>query len=678
MIDPIIDAKFNKFRKRMNLKDVPDGTAFEQFVNYTILISHQADAFNGDGELLHKVNVGGYGDMGIDGLAIKINGNIVRDIDEAKSLVSKLSKIDIEFIFIQSKYKTEFTKSEFISFTSGVRDFLSEKSQMPHGNEIDDFLQTKEFLLSEDTVYKWNNNPEVRLYYVTMAKEHDSKTQDALAEMFKKDILSLNTYQEPIIYFVNRTGLKEILNSNENIFEQVINFIYSMPLTKVKDVSNSCVLLCYASELKKLLRSPDGLIRKSLFDENVRDFQGRTSINMDINKTIEEEPQKFVLLNNGITIVCDSFISSNLQIKIKNPQIVNGCQTSHVVFTSKDEALEKAPIIIKLISTESSDITNQIVKGTNNQNVVPAEAFETTKPFHQELEKFINALSPEYDRFYYERRSKQYDGNPNIMYYQKIDLRIIIQSFIGMFLNSPHVAHKSEIELLADYSGQIFIGHQSLYPYFTAALAYYELESQFRENILEKKDIYPFKMHLLMIFREIVGGKKVDINDEDAIEQNSKRILGVLKLKDKRTQYFKKATEIFDECRLNWTDQLKKDPYNIKTNRAFTELLLKTIGNYDNEAATSREEDVIYFGKIVHIGIDRHGLYYGHIGNGVDEDVFFHSSRNPNIDFKNMLYKNVSYKVEKDRRSGNMVAKDITVLPDMRRRVVVVVKKSGV
>jgi len=674
MIDPIIDAKFSKFREKMGIKNIQDGIAFEQFVNYSILIGHQSSAFNGDNELFEKVNIGGRGDMGIDGLAIKINGIIVRSIEETKSLVNKLPKIEIEFIFIQSKYKQEFTKGEFINFSSGVRDFLSENSKMPHSGEIQELMDIKEYLISEDAVYKWTDNPSVRMYYVTMAKEHDSKTQSALAEMFKEDILRLNTYKEPIIFFVNRKELKSILDSNDNIFKETINFIYSMPLTEVQDVANSCVLLCYATELKKLLKSPDGLIRKSLFDDNVRDFQGRTSINLDIDSTITNEPEKFVLLNNGITIVCDEFVYSNMQITIKNPQIVNGCQTSHVIFNStKEKLLSKAPVIIKLISTENSDITNQIVKGTNNQNIVPREAFETTKPFHQDLEEFINALSLNYSKFYYERRSKQYDHNPTIMYYQKIDLRIIIQAFVGMFLNSPHIAHKSELELLSIYANQLFLEHQSKYSYFTAALSYYELETLFREGIIEKKYLSPFKMQILMIFRELNGGGKPDINDEQMIEDHCKPLLNFLKNKEVRKNKFLQACDLFDETRNYWISVLNKNQYSIKDNEKFTELLLEKIGS--KQELAPRKEDKFHFGKIVHIGKDKNGLYYGYISDGTNEDIFFHAKRSIDFNFEGKLFANVSYKIEGNPR-GEAVAVELKQVPVSPKKVVIVKRKS--
>jgi hypothetical protein len=103
-------------------------------------------------------------------------------------------------------------------------------------------------------------------------------------------------------------------------------------------------------------------------------------------------------------------------------------------------------------------------------------------------------------------------------------------------------------------------------------------------------------------------------------------------------------------------------------------VLLEKIGNYGKETSSSLNEGMVYFGRIVHIGIDRNGLYYGHIGNGVDDDVFFHSTKNPNVDFKNMLFKNVSYKMEKDNRKGNLVAVNISIMPELKRKVIVVKK----
>ncbi len=659
-LEPIINAKFKKFKNQMELNSVADGVAFEQYVNLSILKSHQPDAFNGDNELFNKVNIGGFEDMGIDGIAIKINGILIRDIDEAKDLVKKFPRVDIEFIFIQSKYKSNFDKGEFNNFIDGVREFLSEKQRQPHSTEIKELILIKDFLLSEDAVFKWSDNPSVRLYYVVMGKWHDSKHQLALAEQLKEDIGHLNTYKEPYIHFVDLAGFKAVLDSNENNFEVVLNSIDTMPLTSVDGVDNSCLMMCYADELYKLLSTKEGIIRKSLFDDNVRDFQGDNTINSEIQKTIESEPEKFALLNNGITIVCKKYIPSNRQITIKNPQIVNGCQTSHVIFGNSNslEALKKVPLVIKVISTQNNEITNQIVRGTNRQNIVLDEAFETTKPFHKELEDFINALSPEYSRFYYERRSKQYDHNPSINQYEKLNLRIIIHSFVSMYLNTPNLSHRHESKLLDTFGNTLFKDFQSKLPYFTSSLAFYELEKLFRQQKLDKS-YYTFKYHLLMIFRELIAGRSPNVNNERIVDEHSQIVLNVLKNKSATLEKFKKSIELFDKTRDEWSKQLGKNVHGIKDNKDFTFLLLKNLRDKgQNTSDTVEDENFVYKGKIKKIIKDRYGKYCGFIERKPD-NIFFHSASAKGMKLFDAEGKLVSYKVSTNPKSGQFLAVDV-------------------
>ena len=54
------------------------------------------------------------------------------------------------------------------------------------------------------------------------------------------------------------------------------------------------------------------------------------------------------------------------------------------------------------------------MRANNNQNIVLAEAFETTRPFHIKLEEFFKAKNTEGWDVYYERRAKQYRHDPRI------------------------------------------------------------------------------------------------------------------------------------------------------------------------------------------------------------------------------------------------------------------------
>lgn len=65
-----------------------------------------------------------------------------------------------------------------------------------------------------------------------------------------------------------------------------------------------------ARELMKLLADDDGQeIRKSVFEDNVRDFQGGDApVNARIRETINgPHRQQFTVLNNGVTTSCASF-----------------------------------------------------------------------------------------------------------------------------------------------------------------------------------------------------------------------------------------------------------------------------------------------------------------------------------------------------------------------------------
>jgi hypothetical protein len=663
-MEPVIKSKFEKFREKMDLKDIKEGLAFGQFVNYSLLIGHQPDAFSGDNELFDAVNVDGPDDMGIDGVAVKVNGSLIRSLEDIKDLIEKMDRIDVEFIFIQSKATEHFEKGDLLKFTSGIKDFLSEKQIQPVNEKIQQVIKIKDYLMDE-CLSKFNDNPNIRLYYVVMGKWCDDPQLVSVADTFKKEIENLNAYNEIIIDFVDSRLFSTILNSNENKFEIEINALQIMPLLETDNVDNSCILLCNACELNKLLITPDRLIRKSLFYDNVRDYQGDNNINKEIAKTIASEPQKFALLNNGITIVCEMFSQSFTKIRIKNPQIVNGCQTSHVIFnTSKNnqELSAKIPVVIKLIATKNDEITNQIVRSTNRQNIVYEEAFETTKPFHKELEEYINAVSPNYERFYYERRSKQYSNDVKIKNNVILNLRCITQSFVGMFLNEPHWSHRHEIKLIEMYRNIIFQERQTKMPYFTASLSFYKLEKYFRQNKIDKK-YYTFRHHLLMVFRESIASNVPNINEEKNIENHCKDILDIL-LDDKKTyNKIEMAIKHFDDSKEEWI-KMGRNISGIKDVKEFTELLLKRCRKgKDIKIVSTNDDDYVYHGEIIHISTDITRQFYGFITRE-PKRIFFHQNVAKSIDLSKpgIIGSTVTYKLGKNKKEED-IAIDVKLIP---------------
>ena len=662
-LQPVIRAKLAKYVEDYELHNLSDSEAFERFANQTVLTTHQPEAFSVDDSLLNAVCVGGANDMGLDGICIRFNGLLVHTLQDVRDIFERYNQADIEFIFIQSKYKEKFDYGEYEKFISGVEDFLGDDHFQPHNDSVSEWLKIKDFLLSDNVMIRWTHNPDIRLYYIVMGTWDDSPHILAATQKFHKGIESLNLYGEIAAQYVDAQTFKKIIDENENSFSVILNVIDTFSLTEVESVDNSSIILCSGSELLKLLVSEENLIRKSLFDDNVRDYQGDTNINHDILTTIQKDPMSFVLLNNGITIVCDEIGGGNRKVTIKNPQVVNGCQTCNVIYQAhkKGMNLSDVTIIAKVIATRSLEITNSIVKGTNRQNIVYDEAFVITRQFHKDLEDLFNALSVENSfRLFYERRSKQYIGNPTIKPFEKVNLRGIIQSFVSIFLNEPFKGHRHESKLLREYRNKIFIETQSKYPYYIAAILLSKVDSAYRDGIISKQ-LGPYKMHICWMIKELLAPDVPSINNEKEIDRYCDRIKELLLNPEQWGTVVKDAAQKFSDIQKMWIEE-KGDTYKygIKDSIDFFAFLQSKIC-VKGETPLTPSEPLQYRGVVVKVGIDRNKKRYGFISK-LPHNIFFHEQDNPNLDFTKLYAHDVLYSIAEDKVTHTEKAVDMKLL----------------
>ena len=472
--EPMLKARINTFKQNHALSGVSEDMLFELFVNDSVLRNHQPDISATEDALLEECSVGGSNDMGIDGLAIKVNGSFVSTQQDIDEIIELNKQISIEYIFIQTKNKDKLDSGEYGKFVDVIIDFLSDEHHEPHNEKIDALLQLKNYLFSDEIILRWKSNPIVRIYYVFFGQRRENDHFEAKTARLKKDIAALQSYDDTYFKLIDGDELKKMCEGNENSFSAVMTVIDNFGLAEVAGVDNSLIVLVSAHELMKMITTDGQLLRQSLFSDNVRDYQGNTDINNEIMNTIEKEPSNFALLNNGITIVCTNVLISNRKITLSNPQIVNGCQTCNVLFDASISGfdLSKVTLLAKVIATEKDEVTNSIIRGTNSQNVVYSEAFESTRNFHKNLEEFfcvpptLNTESP----IYYERRSRQYARNTSIPSTRVIGLKTLTQCFVSIFLQAPHFGTSHEAILLKKFRNRIYIDGQSLFPYYLTAL----------------------------------------------------------------------------------------------------------------------------------------------------------------------------------------------------------------
>lgn len=149
-------------------------------------------------------------------------------------------------------------------------------------------------------------------------------------------------------------------------------------------------------EFLKAYRSLTGDLDQ-IYEKNVRRFLGgRGKVNKGIQATLDKEPEKFGLYNNGITFVVEDVKPlPNNMFELVEPYIVNGCQTTRTVWdvlfkklesggTGTNPTLErwqarlaKGIVITKLVKVgfQGEDLLTQITKYTNSQNAVREKDF---------------------------------------------------------------------------------------------------------------------------------------------------------------------------------------------------------------------------------------------------------------------------------------------------------------
>lgn len=648
-MEPILKSYYNRFKESFEIdtKDVneskqrlKESAAFEKFINHTIFSIDDPDAFVSDIDMLDAVSVGGGMDTGIDGIGVRINGRLVSTKDDIKQLLEISKKIDIEFVFIQSKMQDHFDSAEFNTAGLGVKDFFAKEPRLPSNDAINEYRALKDYIYEDDDVLrKIQHNPSLSFFYVAMGTPPEDEHFKGVRKMIEDELRkNSDCYFDDVR--VELVGGKQILSycrELENNFTVQLNTNDIIPLTVPGNdkIKKAYIFTCYANEFMKILRKDDGSIRRSLFNDNVRDYLGaKGTVNREIQETISSAPEMFSLCNNGITIVCSEFdqIKDKL-VKIENPQIVNGCQTSNTLFeNSSVEGFVQVQLVVRIICTEDVEITNRVVRGTNKQNQVLDEAFEATKPYHQNLELYFNSMQDGFVRLYYERRSKQYSFNPLIKKHQVVNLRILTQTFVAVFLDLPYIAHRHEAKLLEELCiepRKIYNDNHNPIVYYTCGCIWYYFEKAFRDGIINKR-FKTYKAHLYYIFRKLLAGNPCNLQGGKKTEAYCNNLIEAMKQPETRST-LEKTVSFFDSVTKEWV-KAGGSKYGIKDSKSLFDFMnskLREQGDSDSHNAVSESiVDEREGGSIINLVYRGESNWYAFIKPNDDGENLYFDKRN--------------------------------------------------
>ena len=449
------------------------------------------------------------GEKGIDGIAIVVNDRIILTVDEFESIARDNADLEVKFVFIQSKTSDKFKGDEIGTFIYGVKAFFAEESMRPETNEkIENMIEIKNLIYQKSI--NMVKNPELDLYYVCCGKWSDDNGLQNRIDIDLKPLIESQDFSNVEFYKYDSDKICIVYKELKKKISRTFLMERRISFPTIKGAKQSFLGIVNCQQFISLLTDNDGKMLTNIFEDNVRDFQGYNPVNNEIRDTInDEEDQKcFALLNNGITIVAKKVDVTGDNVKIYDYQIVNGCQTSYVLFDNRNMIKDGTYIIVKVIEVISEKLSDRVIYTTNRQTEVKSEAFTSTKHFHKELQDYYNALVGEFG-LYYERRSKQYDLQDNIRKANVVTLATQTKSYVATFLSEPHSIHRYYGELLSAYKNRLYLDSDDVQPYYIAAYFNFFLEKLIKEGKIEKK-YRVFKFHLML-------GMKILMTDNDII-----------------------------------------------------------------------------------------------------------------------------------------------------------------
>ena len=448
-------------------------------------------------------------DGGCDSIYLFLN-NLLITPDVVEHISAPKDSI-LEMIIIQSKKTTSFGEDAVMKWKtiSGNLLDLSKTTTDFTARYNADILEA--FTTFRDTYTRLITSRvklKFRFYYATLASElHPNVIQQS--EELKDTIKGLFPNAVVEVTFVDSDTLFEMYNA---VIENRVNLKFAdIPISPNQ---KNYVALVDLKSYFNFIVNDEGDVRKSFFDSNVRDYQGKNNVNSSISETLHRaDDNDFWWLNNGVTVLAsEATLVNNRELQIVNPEIVNGLQTSMEIynyFSENREALEseKRSILLRIIVPDNEESRDQIIFATNNQTNIPKATLRVTDPIHLQIEMYFKSRGLFYDR------RKNYYKNQGRKPAEIVGVSFLAQCLITIFLKKPDYARARPSTLLNDEKtyNELYEKNNDLEVFYRVALLGKKIQRNVRSgsdySSAEKSDILYYVLYA--VIADVLGKKNI-------------------------------------------------------------------------------------------------------------------------------------------------------------------------
>lgn len=379
------------------------------------------------------------------------------DDEAAECVTDGYDDNGIDAIYIENNETVHFFQFKFPSDLKGISNGIKEDEILKLENGFENFVSPNE----DFSQIEWNELLKEK------RKEYD-----------KFDIYNFKLW---VIRFSNQTISEKIIKKMNNCLKNysnhtgnTIEFNYMLAEQCValyeKNIKNICPdfklkykkTLSPFSDEKSLVISAYvplldiyetfSTIQDNVYEGNVRYLNPNSKINDGIRKTILHDYTNFHLLNNGITIICESCNDNTAQayLDVKSGTIINGAQTVGTIINTLKNIEESERqnylnsfVFVKIVSfTNDEKLVNDMVYTLNTQNQMKNSYSISNDPIVKKVQEKINKDT----EFFLEIKNNEFNfekvknNNFNKLTKNKIDIETFIQVYVA-FYNISNLAN---------------------------------------------------------------------------------------------------------------------------------------------------------------------------------------------------------------------------------------------
>jgi hypothetical protein len=508
------------------LNEMSESDQFERLVNHCVITPESVEGYD-----LADVTSGS-GDDGLDGCCVLIDEEVVVSREDCENILGDGRRHHhVKLILTQAKTSEVMDLGDLLKFHAAVDRFCHDFENLPP-DAIE--ANTKEvFSAAVDKAGSIRNGKlELILRYAYTGRYLEPiEIEKAKNELIKK--VADEGYFSTIDYAImDREGIVRAFNMTTAPIEAKIDAFSIAALPPIAGVEEAYLAVVPAKNfVRNMLSDDENRLRNHVFEENVRAFLGvENPVNSAIGETInsEESRSRFPVLNNGITVVSPDVRVQGLSITFVDFQIVNGCQTSNMLWLNRDNLDDATMVAIKVIETDSEDVFSDLVRATNNQTKIDDDQFLSLQPIARRIETYFNSYADDENRLYFERRDRQYVGQgvPNIKIF---DLKLLARCIASVFLTRPDLSYRFPRKIFSDRSiSDIAFSQENREAiYYTCCLLYYRMAILFSNQQLPS-EARKFKWHIMSLFALRVTGTKMPALRDRKIEAWCQKIVDMV------------------------------------------------------------------------------------------------------------------------------------------------------